>query len=83
MIFAYFGTEWTYLVLFTVFGIPLLLVILLWILQRTGFLPRRHRPGHCSKCDYDLTGNVSGRCPECGTKVERPPATWSGRIIGV
>jgi hypothetical protein len=21
----------------------------------------------CGKCSYDLTGNVSGRCPECGT----------------
>lgn len=23
--------------------------------------------GHCQKCGYDLTGNVSGLCPECGT----------------
>ena len=23
----------------------------------------------CRKCGYDLTGNVSGRCPECGTAV--------------
>ncbi|HWE95629.1 MAG TPA: hypothetical protein VG269_16815 [Tepidisphaeraceae bacterium] len=23
----------------------------------------------CPKCDYDLTGNVSGTCPECGGKV--------------
>lgn len=28
-------------------------------------------PGHCRKCDYDLTGNVSGMCPECGEKVQR------------
>jgi uncharacterized RDD family membrane protein YckC len=21
----------------------------------------------CQRCGYDLTGNVSGRCPECGT----------------
>jgi len=26
-------------------------------------------PGHCRKCGYDLTGNISGRCPECGTTV--------------
>ncbi len=26
----------------------------------------------CGACDYDLTGNVSGRCPECGTEI--PPA---------
>jgi len=24
----------------------------------------------CAKCFYDLTGNVSGRCPECGQLVE-------------
>ncbi len=33
---------------------------------------RRHRripPGHCQKCGYNLTGNVSGVCPECGEKV--------------
>lgn len=23
----------------------------------------------CSRCGYDLTGNVSGVCPECGTKA--------------
>ncbi len=23
----------------------------------------------CNKCSYDLTGNASGRCPECGTPV--------------
>lgn len=37
---------------------------LLWYLGR-----RRHLSGHCQKCGYDLTGNVSGRCPECGTAV--------------
>ena len=24
----------------------------------------------CDGCDYDLTGNVSGVCPECGRKVD-------------
>jgi len=27
---------------------------------------RRYPAGRCQKCGYDLTGNVSGRCPECG-----------------
>ena len=30
---------------------------------------RRIRPGHCQKCGYDLTGNVSGVCPECGGRI--------------
>lgn len=28
--------------------------------------------GFCQNCGYDLTGNVSGVCPECGTKAEQP-----------
>jgi RNA polymerase subunit RPABC4/transcription elongation factor Spt4 len=35
---------------------------------------RRIRLGHCHKCGYDLTGNVSGVCPECGAAIL--PATW-------
>ncbi len=31
---------------------------------------RRRRRGACIKCGYDLTGNATGVCPECGTKVE-------------
>ena len=42
----------------------------------TAILWYRHRnrliPGFCSKCSYDLTGNESGICPECGTEVKRP-----------
>jgi hypothetical protein len=33
--------------------------------------PQWRPPGHCQRCGYDLTGNVSGRCPECGTPIER------------
>ena len=35
----------------------------------TAFLWRRDRrppPGHCQNCGYDLTGNITGLCPECG-----------------
>jgi hypothetical protein len=28
-----------------------------------------HGPGMCQKCGYNLTGNISGRCPECGTTI--------------
>jgi hypothetical protein len=30
----------------------------------------RRATGRCAECGYDLHGNVSGVCPECGTKVE-------------
>ncbi len=29
-------------------------------------------PGHCQKCGYDLTGNESGRCSECGADTPSP-----------
>ena len=51
-------------------SLPVLLVlialptILLWHLDR-----RRHPPGHCADCGYNLTGNVSRVCPECGTSI--------------
>ncbi len=28
--------------------------------------PKPLPPRHCRNCGYNLTGNVSGRCPECG-----------------
>ncbi|MFH1746134.1 MAG: hypothetical protein ABIG44_03715 [Planctomycetota bacterium] len=37
---------------------------LLWWLDR-----RNIPPGHCRKCGYNLTGNVSGVCPECGEAI--------------
>ena len=31
---------------------------------------RKPRPGFCRVCDYDLTGNTTARCPECGTSCQ-------------
>jgi hypothetical protein len=31
--------------------------------------PRRNAAA-CGSCGYDLTGNKSGVCPECGAKIE-------------
>jgi hypothetical protein len=53
--------------------VPLWLPLLI-IAIPTGFLwwrdCRRRSPGHCQQCGYNLTGNVSGRCPECGDSIE-------------
>ncbi len=46
-----------------VLSISTLFTICAWWAHR-----RRIPPGHCKKCGYNLTGNVSGICPECGTK---------------
>jgi hypothetical protein len=29
----------------------------------------RHAGGRCAACGYDLRGNISGVCPECGTPI--------------
>jgi len=32
-------------------------------------------PNACLACHYDLTGNESGTCPECGTAIAPPSKT--------
>lgn len=34
-------------------------------------VPRGFPDGHCQSCGYNLTGNESGICPECGTTTAR------------
>ncbi len=38
--------------------------VLFWRRPRRSIFPR------CADCGYDLAGNTSGRCPECGTLTE-------------
>jgi hypothetical protein len=48
----------------------LVCVVGLAAIGASWFRHRHHIPsGCCRNCRYDLTGNVSGRCPECGTTV--------------
>ena len=37
-------------------------------LLASRFWPKPPKPGHC-RCGYDLRGNESGVCPECGNEV--------------
>jgi hypothetical protein len=39
-----------------------------YIVGRRSGLLNQYR-SHCLKCGYDLAGNVSGRCPECGQQM--------------
>ena len=47
------------------------IVLALGIVGVYTWLRRVHIPpvGACLKCGYNLTGNVSGRCPECASVV--------------
>jgi len=71
------GLDVTVLILFltAAAACPVLLVLDLahWAMgvpQRLR-LDDRLRRGLCRSCGYDLTGNASGVCPECGTAAAR------------
>ena len=50
--------------------------VLLWMLWLSPFVVRRavrRKRGHCIKCNYDLRGDFSCGCPECGWQREDVP----------
>ena len=51
-----------------VYGIVVATPFCLIQVRRQRELRRRHE-GYCVRCGYDLTGNRSGVCPECGHRV--------------
>lgn len=62
--------------IFGVFG-PFIFIPHWLVIAPTGllifFFPRRivfNNEGNCDNCDYNLEGNESGVCPECGDKIE-------------
>lgn len=48
-----------------------------WVITKAQWF-QQFRKGQCRRCGYDLTGNVSGTCPECGGKASSPNATMTG-----
>jgi hypothetical protein len=62
------GTRWCRLPLW-----PVVMPPLVWLLLRSR-KRRRSFTSLCRQCAYDLTGNASGVCPECGTPTD-PPVT--------
>jgi len=57
---------------FIIFSLGLL--VYLWRVRK------KFGVGHCTNCSYDLRGNLSGVCPECGTAIEPKQLT---RLAGV
>ena len=50
--------------------VPAGVFVPLWVKQaRRDARARRRRRGQCPHCGYDLSGNASGVCPECGETV--------------
>ena len=50
-------------------AITLLLICPAIFVRRQARYVLRRKRGNCVKCSYNLTGNTTGVCPECGTKV--------------
>jgi hypothetical protein len=62
----FFGTKGVdYPPLYPPMGVVLTLATIYLLRYRKKM--RRIEQGLCVRCGYDLTGNVSGACPECGT----------------
>lgn len=80
--YAIFGTMWkdvwvhqgtpawrrVFYMLLILFTVPIMLLGLPFVLIAKLRPPPPE--GHCQHCGYNLTGNVSGVCPECGEEAE-------------
>ena len=65
---SYTGLVFGGTVLVWTFGPGIVWLFLLEKRRRAGLL------GICGTCSYDLTGNTSGVCPECGKPITGAPA---------
>jgi hypothetical protein len=52
-------------------AVPHWFLCMLFLILPTVWYRRRRLPrsGHCESCGYNLTGNISGICPECGRAI--------------
>ncbi len=56
--------------------------LLIWSIVAGLTLPQAsYLDGHCRRCGYDLRGNVSGRCPECGLAFVRSRCRKCGYLL--
>lgn len=55
-------------------------LVVLAVLTATVWLANRFRYplSHCQRCGYNLKGNSSGACPECGTPIRNDVPTLDG-----
>lgn len=57
---------------------PLAGIAVLYFMKR--FRPKS-KHGDCRACGYDLTGNVTGQCPECGNSIAARDSTSANACV--
>ena len=60
--------EWVVIGSATALGVLLAPQVL--AIPATILAQRRRKRGQCLSCGYNLTGNASGVCPECGRAIK-------------
>jgi len=69
------GSDWFWHLGFVVLPLCVLWIAHVVVVTFIGLRRRRlRRANWCVQCEYNLTGNVSGVCSECGTPILRTPA---------
>ena len=80
----YIGSETYWLIVHCqhwVLSILFAFPIVYWLLDSRLLRPRRYRNrGWCAACGYDLTGNESGVCPECGSAMAPLEGDAHGKV---
>ena len=67
--------TWTWFILLAAMALFLSLSVYAHIQYgRANRMIAAHR---CTQCGYDLTGNTTGHCPECGHVIAQTPAESS------
>lgn len=68
---AYFGHFWpSHAGMVSLVAVVAMLLAVILAVTLTFLYPKRlPRKGCCAHCEYSLTGNLSGICPECGTRL--------------
>jgi hypothetical protein len=76
------GVE-SYIILIPYYITQVGLVLISLLIVILTLLGRRRDPNdiHCPRCRYDLHGNQSGVCPECGLRIP-PSIRWKIRTLG-
>lgn len=64
------GSLTAYVCLSMNLGLYVSTILLMIAAPIVGWWRKPSKPGRCIQCGYDLCGNTSGRCPECGLEVK-------------